>query len=175
MSTEDELIAVRKEKARRMRERGENPFKTINGGVAMPKDNEDKVKLSITTEIEVPKKRIAYIICTAMEQGSGYWAQVTRESPIPEGTHKDEFIGNKYFKYFHGGWTEFGILDDTRPGWEVEPGKRYRLGPNTIKRGIQIMAEKYPRHYGDFMAETGDAITADVFLQCCLLKDIVYG
>ena len=50
-----------------------------------------------------------------------------------------------------------------------------RLDLNAIKKGLQIMAEKYPRHMGDFLNENDDADTGDVFLQCCLFGEAIYG
>jgi hypothetical protein len=131
------------------------------------------MKLKITTEIDIPQERIASEICTAMEQGSGYWARVTRESK----DDRDDYLSPHpralpYFKYFHNGWTEFGEIDESTG--RLGP-KRYMLKLDTIKRGIQTMAEKYPNHYAGFMSESGDCITADVFLQCCLFGEIVYG
>jgi len=37
------------------------------------------------------------------------------------------------------------------------------------------MAEKYPRHFHNFLEENDDAETGDVFIQCCLFGEIVYG
>lgn len=37
------------------------------------------------------------------------------------------------------------------------------------------MAEKWPRHFGNFISENEDAETGDVFIQLALLGDIVYG
>jgi hypothetical protein len=34
---------------------------------------------------------------------------------------------------------------------------------------------QYRSHFGDMIGETGDATTGDVFLQCCLLGEVVYG
>jgi hypothetical protein len=40
---------------------------------------------------------------------------------------------------------------------------------------LALMAEKEPRHFGDFMGENDDATTSDVFLQLCLFGEVVYG
>ena len=37
------------------------------------------------------------------------------------------------------------------------------------------MAEKYPRHFTDMIQEQDDATTADVFFQCVVLQDVIYG
>jgi len=56
-----------------------------------------------------------------------------------------------------------------------EPLKKHIIGPAEILSGFQIMAEKYPRHWNDFFIENEDSITADVWLQCVVLGEIVYG
>jgi hypothetical protein len=50
-----------------------------------------------------------------------------------------------------------------------------RLDMAAIKNGLKVMAEKYPHHWQDFVSENDDAITGDVFLQCCLFGEIVYA
>jgi hypothetical protein len=37
------------------------------------------------------------------------------------------------------------------------------------------MAQAYTRHFADFINQNDDAITGDVFLQCCLLGEVLYG
>ena len=58
---------------------------------------------------------------------------------------------------------------------EEEPGEEMVLTREKMEKGLQIMSEKYPQHFSDFIRENEDAITGDVFLQCALLGDIVYG
>lgn len=50
-----------------------------------------------------------------------------------------------------------------------------RLDRAAIERGLGIMAEKYPKHYGDILHDNHDADTADVLVQCALFGDIVFG
>jgi len=46
---------------------------------------------------------------------------------------------------------------------------------DTLATGLQVMAVKYPKHFHDFQMENEDAETGDVFLQCCVLDEIVFG
>jgi hypothetical protein len=48
--------------------------------------------------------------------------------------------------------------------------KAWRFDLEAAQRGLQLMAEKYPHHYADFMAENDDATTGDVFLQLCSVR-----
>jgi len=191
MSSLEKQMAQRKEKIILMRER-ENSFKSINGGIAMQKN----VPLTVKTEIDISHELIAGCLCSAIEQGSGYWARIVKEtgaSILFE--HNHDYLPKYYFKYFHGGSTLYGTVEDCTQicvscGLEYQypydecidcggalrfDGKGYVLDMDAIKRGIKVMAEKYSRHFGDFQSERGDAITADVFLQCCLFGEIVYA
>ena len=49
------------------------------------------------------------------------------------------------------------------------------LGEKEILRGLEVMADKYPNHFGDAIAGNDDATTGDVFLQCCVFGDVLYG
>lgn len=44
-----------------------------------------------------------------------------------------------------------------------------------IKKGLTVMAKKYPEHFADFIKEEYDQTTGDVFLQCCLFNEIIYS
>lgn len=50
-----------------------------------------------------------------------------------------------------------------------------RLDLKSIGDGLNVMATRYPRHFADFLGEAADALTADVFLQCCLFGELICG
>jgi hypothetical protein len=50
-----------------------------------------------------------------------------------------------------------------------------RLDLKSIGDGLNVMATRYPRHFADFLGEAADALTADVFLQCCLFGELISG
>ena len=50
----------------------------------------------------------------------------------------------------------------------------FRLDLKSIRRGLEDLATKYPRHFADLVNEDTDAITADVLLQCCLFGELIY-
>ena len=53
--------------------------------------------------------------------------------------------------------------------------KTIRLDLACVTRGLALMAEKAPSHFGDFLAGQEDASTGDVFLQLALLGEVKYG
>jgi len=50
----------------------------------------------------------------------------------------------------------------------------FRLDLKSIRRGLEDLATKYPRHFADLVNESTDAITSDVLLQCCLFGEHIY-
>jgi hypothetical protein len=123
--------------------------------------------MSFTVSKTIETQAVADLLCCAFEGGSNYWANVVlRHNPTTW-----EFLDDGEHKYIHtvplnpGGFLIFQEPD----------GKQYSLDQGTIQKGLQIMAEKYPEHFADFVAENADADTGDVFLQCCLFGEVVYG
>jgi hypothetical protein len=137
----------------------------------------------VTVQQKVPVERVKDLLCGAIEGGSNYWCQFCdRMGGIPQA--KAEYRQDVPFA--EGGWLrvieyEPGMPKDAnipaRYTTTIDKTKveAYRLDMEAITRGIQVFAEKYPGHFGDFMAENEDATTSDVFLQCCLFGEAIYG
>jgi hypothetical protein len=117
--------------------------------------------------IEIDNKRIADLLCEGFEGGIGYWAKIVGyEKPVTPGT---PYYHTKYTDYPLNGGAVFLEEEETD-----EPVK-HRLDMEAIQRGLKVMQEKYPRHFGNWLAENDDAETGDVFIQCCIFGKIVYG
>lgn len=111
----------------------------------------------ITTK--VPVKRVSDMLVSALEGGSNYWYMIQEKiEPQNFDNLKDEISPDKPFAY-------------TLP---FNPGGALLID-DSMAKGLQTMAEKYPRHYANFISENDDAETGDVFLQCCILGEVVYG
>lgn len=145
----------------------------------------------VTVTVQIPERRIRDLLCAGFEGGVGYWCCID-EARHPEGTsHKDFCEGGKYSEpdgssYFHWSQTvpmmKGGMLllsdatgDDDHLNKKGERLLRWTLNRSKVEQGLQRMAKKYPRHFGDFMNENEDADTGDVFIQCCVFGDVVYG
>lgn len=112
-------------------------------------------------EIEIPNERLGHQLIAAFEGGSNYWVKRTETHP-PEGVKADRYEA----PFFEGGYV---IVVDR------ETNTRYRLDLERIQKGIIAMRDKAPRHFANILSENDDAETGDVFLQCCLFGEIVYG
>jgi hypothetical protein len=111
---------------------------------------------------EVSMQMLEDNLVSACEGGSGYWAR-DMEALTKTG---------KFYKDI----LKYGFkLRDITDAKTLEGGKIHRVSHAQIGRGLQVMAEKYPRHFGDMMNENGDAETGDVLLQCIVFGKVLYG
>jgi hypothetical protein len=125
---------------------------------------------------------IRNLLINAFEGGSNYWYMIERYdygSLGPEdfkqgGPHfNDEYERmDHYLLPFVPGT---GLVISNRQAEEPEDVTEYRLDRAAIQKGLEVMKEKFPHHWRDFIGEDDDAITADVFLQCALMGDVIYG
>lgn len=144
---------------------------------------------TIDVTVNIPTRRVLDLLCNALDSGCcNYWMDHV-ETILPEGFRANdlEWLEDKPWgareDYFAplvaGGSIVFTEDEDSREGRGTdEPGAPLRklvLDRAAIDRGLRLMANDERKHFGDFMSGNDDADTADVFLQWCLLGDIIYG
>ena len=49
------------------------------------------------------------------------------------------------------------------------------LDREAVERGLNLMAQKYPKHFADLVSGSGDSNTSDAFIQLAVLGEWVYG
>ncbi len=108
------------------------------------------------------------LLCSALEGGSNYWCDTIDR----HGVTVEQAKYRSDVPFVVGGWLE---VVEQEPHDKARTNKSYRLDLGTIQHGLNIMAEKYPIHFNDVKNDTSDAITGDVFLQCCLFGSVIYG
>lgn len=122
--------------------------------------------MKITIEHEVTGRRIADLMVSAIEGGVNYWcAGMYLKVPDPKTID-------------HDWWYDYAPLydrDDLIIEVKVQGDKPRTVTKKDFEEGIKFMAARYPRHWADFIAENDDAETADVFVQCVVFREIVYG
>jgi hypothetical protein len=134
--------------------------------------------MKIKAEIEITLERISDLLCSAIEGGSNYWYRIDEFIEPPQMTYRtDEAKVYRHLDYplNEGGALLISAHAEDEDGDEVYGLKQWRLDLTTIEKGLTIMAEKYPRHWSDFVQENDDAETSDVFLQCALFGEIIFG
>jgi len=120
---------------------------------------------NFTAKVEIPYERIEDLIITGVEGGTNYW--MTVEGPWLAG--KDGWLKEQ---------IEKGTLKlSNRHAEEDEDGEIIEkvIDHAALQKAIDLMAEKYQFHWGNFINESEDAETGDVFIQLCVLGEIVYG
>lgn len=127
---------------------------------------------SITITSTVPLSRIAGLLVSALEGGSGYWLRVEKyqvpPTPVAHMEDLDEVYPHVDYPLTEGGAVICRDIEDPKRG-------KLTLDLDAIKRGLALMQARSPRHWGDFVSENYDATTGDVFVQYCLLGELVYG
>ncbi len=122
--------------------------------------------VQVTTKISA--KRIADLLVGAYEGGSNHWIAEIALGPEVSGFGSDDYYPRIVRYPLSGGYVNIRTIED-------DPKLSYRLDEKAIKRGLNLMATKYPKHFSDFVQKNDDAITADIFLQLAVLGEIVYG
>lgn len=119
--------------------------------------------------VKVSHERINDLLCGAFEGGSNYWYPIESYN-YPEGQTK----GSLEIEFEH---VELPMKGGSLTVSDIEEdgGKKHILDKEACIRGLKVMAEKYPQHFADWQDENDDATTADVYLQCCLFGELVYG
>lgn len=124
--------------------------------------------VDVTTPIT--DRQIADLLCSAFEGGSDYWIH---KIDVHRGKNDGRPYGEEYTPgYLSAPFSQDGYVD-------VDPGEGepiVRLDHAALLKGLTVMAKDWPRHFGDALSESNaDATTGDVFLQCCLFGDIIFG
>jgi len=123
--------------------------------------------------LEVSPENIANLLCSAFEGGVGYWCRIMHDVE-PEEAVENNLL--KDFPYYCSYPLQGGAVVCRRDDDE-ETDEKYTpltLNGEAIKRGLEILASKYPQHFADFMKDNYDASTGDAFVQCCLLGGCEY-
>jgi hypothetical protein len=90
----------------------------------------------------------------------------------------DDSLDTGYIAYWcsEGGEQADGTYHIIEHNDEIgEAPVTHVITPAKLERGIKAMAEQAPRHFEHIGTSREDAVTADVFVQCCCFGEIIYG
>ena len=117
---------------------------------------------TVTSATDITAQQIADLMTSAMEDGQcNQWLGMCEPR---FNCHED-----------YSEPTAYGPDMITRVFSVDDDDDKYTFDRAAIQKGLQIMADQYPTHFNDLREDSADADTADAFLQCVLLGDIVYG
>jgi len=143
----------------------------------------NKELFKVKIEHEVTPQQICNLLVTAFD---GYFTKqwlACEEVHMPrvpdwswcseEEREEWEAVRKIYVAAMCGGTVSF--IDRVENDDPDESPNLLIMDKHSLIRGLKIMAEKYPRHFQDFIREKDDAITGDIYVQCCLLDEAPYG
>lgn len=139
------------------------------------------IEFPATVEVEINWDHVANAMVSVVEGGYSPWFGRLDEDQTDETSVRlrAELIAAGKIWWCEGVYYDQGgklVLCYDRP--EDDEGTfegKMTVGQAEFKAGFAKMAKEAPRHFGDFVAENGDAITDDVFVQMVLFGDIIYG
>ena len=107
------------------------------------------------------------LLCSAIEGGSNYWCTLEKHNRKDVGK---EFVHEAPFEK-----DGFLIVSDRKSGEEPQMDEPFSVNLESLEKGWEIFKEKYPSHYADVLKENDDAETGDVYLQCVVFGELIYG
>lgn len=114
--------------------------------------------ITFTTTVTISDERVQDLLINAVETISAYWC-----SDITQ---------------LHEG----DIYDISKPDWKWEVTEDqgdvadvYVITRDDVSAGIDLMQKIVPHQFNNWINDNEDAITADCFFQCVVLKDVIYG
>lgn len=117
-----------------------------------------KITISVRTHIKL--EDIENLLDSA-SRGSSYWSD-------------SEKLGYESYVKKVVSESESGIdIEDFEA--EKKNPQHHILDLSKIKKGLTVMAKKQPQDFADFIKGDYDQNTGDVFLQCCLFGEVIYG
>jgi hypothetical protein len=121
--------------------------------------------VTVTTPVEITDRFIVDLFISAIEGGINYWCDSYSLFDADGKRMTLRALDEKPEAILDCSWT---FVED-------EDMTERTIKKEQIEAGLKIMADKYPRHFSAILEDAADAETADVFVQCCALGEIVYG
>lgn len=109
--------------------------------------------LTLRIERKIPIEDIKDLLDSA-SRGASYWCS----SSLGYESETDKIFKGEVVKMY-----------------DHEGEKNKTLDLKKVEKGLQVMANDRPADFADFVEGNYDDNTGDVFLQCCLFKDVIYG
>lgn len=136
------------------------------------------VRVTFKAQVTIPMELVSHALSAGLDGdvGISYWGHTSRKgkptvwlfTSDPERTATSGQHWGFDYPLNPGGCLY--IVDDLSDDDGV-----LTLDSAAVQKGLTVLAEKYPWHLADIMADNADATTGDVLVQCALLGDIEYS
>jgi hypothetical protein len=129
-------------------------------------------------ELNIPEERLHDIFCNAMYSSREFivipeeWDRIeahwkSKLNKDVREKYPDPYIERKMWAYIEAG-KHIAFYDEYQEQF-------CELSWHRVTDGTAKMAKDYDWHFMNIITEEDDATTAEVWLQCVLLGDVVYG
>lgn len=122
----------------------------------------------IKVEVEMGVEHLESLLCSAFEGGSNYWC--TGVKPVKASEFKNATGTWLHEAIARGEISEIKVYDA-----EEDMHRVVACDAASLAFALRRMAAKYPRHFMDELTGNGDATTGDVFFQCLVFGEVIYG
>jgi len=136
---------------------------------------------AVVASVNIDIDKITNAIVGAVENGYSGWMHAFEYSNDPVSMRlaamsrgSDHTVWYNDPRFWQSGGKAVVKYDLPTEG-EGEGNGQAVVGIDELKKGLNTMASGFARHFGDLANENDDATTHDVFLQCVILGDVVYG
>lgn len=111
----------------------------------------------------ITKEQIQDLLILAFEGGSNYWYRIENDdnddTPLYERPFNKGLKVSNYIIHQNEGVNLVEVV----------------LNPETLEKGLQVMMKSFETHFEDVVSENTDIVTGDIFLQCVMFGDVLYG
>ncbi len=141
------------------------------------------------------KQDIIDLFVTSLEGGSNYWYYMDLPKNIKSfGEYTSESVGEYIMQggaiqfydideynqveenLLSGGYNINGdVIDQNQYNEDLENAKLGYVDMDKVLEAITILKKEYPEVWESILLEQSDAGDADIFLQLCVMGDVVYG
>ena len=132
--------------------------------------------MTVSVSVDIPTSTIRNLLVGAIEGGSNYWATFRLDPNFTKSvTESDkasyvEQEGGEYYAHYDIENSNYCLRVS-----DAEGGSTYNVTFDSFVNGLGVMANRYPHHFKDVIAENHDAETSDIFIQCAVFGEIVFG
>ena len=128
-------------------------------------------------KVTVTKRRVQDLLWLLFECGRPSWLHGVINVNLPEGLVLNDFKTDNYFHWQQivpvtDGCSLTLLVDNPIPAMRSY-WQEFVLNIDSIQKGLQIMADKYPRQWRN---KNGiEECDIDIFAQCVVYGEVIYG
>ena len=122
-------------------------------------------EITISVPITVSEQMLSNLLISALEGGSNYW--IRELSLFDRYAKRTRRLTDNPVRNLQ---SIMVLADDDGTWYRVD------MPPHPcLEKGLKIMAANHTNHFTNLINDDDDAETGDVFIQCCIFGEVLYG